>query len=205
MRLAALEQSPIKGLQPGIAAAYGCEGWHPQRLAKSSITNRGKRRALGSTLAGLVVSRTKAGIGGQRASTLEASGITEFGDQTSSRIVANPANRRQKFADLMLLKLGRDIAVELLKARTQRLEIFAGITHPELMSRRVLTANRDLGCVDQLLRQFGADPVTAVITKMRQTMARKAVKRLRRRILAQDRGCELSIKFSEIVVKLGKA
>ncbi len=53
-----------------------------------------------------------------------------------------------------------------------------------LVPGRVLAADRDPGCFDQLLRQFGADLVTAVVTKPRQTTAREAMKGLCRRILA---------------------
>jgi hypothetical protein len=90
MGFVVLDQPPIKGLQPGITAADGNEGGHPQSLAKSPITNRSKRRALWSALGRLILFRTKANIGSQCAGALEASGIAEFGDQAGRRIVADP-------------------------------------------------------------------------------------------------------------------
>jgi hypothetical protein len=92
MRSATPDQSPIKGLQPGITAADGNEGWHPQCVAKSAITNRSKRRAFWSAFAGQILFRTEANIGGQCTGALEARGVTEFSDQTSRRVVADPGD-----------------------------------------------------------------------------------------------------------------
>src|SRR5713226_1790383 len=133
---------------------------------------------------------------------MEESWIPEFGDKHGRGVVADPGDAGEELADLVLLEPGGDIAIEPLKPLAQSLEVLAGVAYADLMGGRVLTANRNRGGVDQLLRQFLAYAVAAVVAQPGQAFAREAAKSRGRGILTQDRGGQPGVEVFEIAREL---
>jgi hypothetical protein len=128
-------------------------------------------------------SRTQPNIRGQCPGAPEARGIAEFGDEHGRGIVADASDGGQELADLVLLELGGDIAIEPLKPLAQGLEVFASVTHTDLMRRAMLTPDRILGGIDQLPCEVLPDQVPSIIVELGQTFVRAAVESSCRGIL----------------------
>jgi hypothetical protein len=142
----------------------------------------------------MLVSRAQSDLRGQCSGALEACWVAEFGDEHGRGIIADTSDVGQKLADLMLLKLGGDIAIEPLKPLAQGLEVLAGVTHTNLMRRAVLAHDRVLGGIDQLPCEVLTDHVASIVTELGQTFVRDPAASSCRRILMQDGGGKSGVK-----------
>lgn len=82
----------------------------------------------------------------------------------------------------MLFKLAGDLGLELFEPFTYSPQSLARIAHSSLMSLAVLTADRDLGGIDQLARIL----VTSIVIDPGQASQRERTKRLRGGVLTQE-------------------
>jgi len=122
------------------------------------------------------MSGTQPDIGRQRAGALEACRITKFGDKHGGGAVTDAGDGGQQFADLVLFELAGDLGLELFKPYAESLQIFAGKAHSELVARAMLTADRNRGGINQLLRKLSTHLVATIVAKLRETLARETRK-----------------------------
>ena len=138
-------------------------------------------------LAGVLMPGAQPDIGRQRARALEAGRITKLGDKHGGGAVPDAGYSGQQFADLVLFELAGDLHLELFKPCAESLQIFARVAHSGLVARAMLTADRDRGGINQLLRKLSTHLVATIVTKLRETLARETAKGLSGGILTKDR------------------
>jgi hypothetical protein len=73
------------------------------------------------------------------------------------------------------------------------------------VTRAMLTADRDRGGINQLLRKLGTHLVAAIVAKLREALARETAKGSRGGVLLQDRSSERGVEVFEIAGELGKS
>ena len=176
-QLAAADQAIVEGLEPRIAT-YSREQRHPQGGAQAGVADRTEAGPLAAALARLLEAGHDADIGGQRRGIAETAEIAEFGDEPSGGVGADAFDRGEERADLVIIELAGDVAVQFPDASAQQVQVLAGVADLDAVGGTMMVADRDLGRRDQRRGQLRTDLVDAVVDQLSETSRRSSAGRL---------------------------
>ena len=116
----------------------------------------------------------------------------------------DPVDRRQQPADLVLLKQPIDIALELLQAPPQHLQVFAGVPHLDAIDLPVVAAHGAGRRGDQGGGELVAHFVAPIVAKASHATHRHALKAGRCGVGPEERCCQLAPELVHMTGELRK-